>query len=242
MLTHLWRDSEINQMADDGEIGKYTIPKGYVNASQMCKANGKCLTFYTHQKSTKLYFQALAKDLSIDISYLVIKVTGYRNQQGTWVHPEIAIDLAHFLGRPFKKWFIESFYNTDYEWAINKCFTELLSLTSVNISRPVLTLNDEKLIFEKEVRNRLAKEENGQIEIQTPIGFIDVLTESEIIEVKDFRNWKSAIGQVMAYGLYFPKNQKRIHLFGNIGRTDLKKVAFVCKKLSVKLTYEQKDV
>jgi hypothetical protein len=238
MLIHKWHDTEINQMPEDGQLGKYSIPKGYVNATQMCKANGKLLTYYTHQKSTKLYLQALAKDLCIDISDLVIKVTGYRDQQGTWVHPEVAIDLAHFLGRPFKKWFIGSFHNTNYEWVINKCVPELLSNALINVPIPVRMINDKKLVFEKEVRNRLAKEENGQIEIQTPIGFIDVLTDSEIIEVKDFKDWKSAIGQIMAYGIYFPKSKKRIHLFGNIGRTNLKEVIYVCKKLSVRLSYE----
>jgi hypothetical protein len=238
MLVHFWRDSEINQMAQDGQLGKYTIPKGYVNATQMCKANGKFLAHYTHQKSTQQYLEALAKDLSVDISHLVIKVAGYRDKQGTWVHPEVAIDLAHSLGRPFKKWFIESFYNKDYEWAINKCITELVPNNFINTSSPVCMINNKKLFFEKEVRNRLAKHENGQIEVQTPIGFIDVLTVSEIIEVKDFKDWKSAIGQVMTYGVFFPKNKKRIHLFGNIGRTNLEKVAYVCKKLSVRLTYE----
>ncbi|MEH1979317.1 MAG: hypothetical protein V7L27_08625 [Nostoc sp.] len=46
MLTHFWRDSEINQMPQSGQIAKYTIPKGYVNATQMARANRKLLSDY----------------------------------------------------------------------------------------------------------------------------------------------------------------------------------------------------
>lgn len=104
MLTHLWRDSEINQMADDGEIGKYTIPKGYVNASQMCKANGKFLADYLKLKSTKQYLQALSDDMNIIISLLVIEIQGYGSEQSTWVHPEIGIDIAKWVSVEFRIW------------------------------------------------------------------------------------------------------------------------------------------
>lgn len=76
MLTHLRRDSEINQMPQDGEIGKYTIPKGYVNATQMAKANQKLLADYMRLKSTTDYLQALSQDMGIPISSLTIEISG----------------------------------------------------------------------------------------------------------------------------------------------------------------------
>jgi KilA-N domain len=104
MLTHFWHDSEINQMPQDGEIGKYAVPKGYVNASQMCKANGKFLADYTKLKSTKHYLQALSNDMKILISLLVIDIQGYGSEQSTWIHPEIAIDLARWVSVEFRIW------------------------------------------------------------------------------------------------------------------------------------------
>lgn len=104
MLTHFWHDSEINQMPQDGEIGKYAVPKGYVNASQMCKANGKFLADYTKLKSTKQYLQALSNDMKILISLLVIDMQGYGSEQSTWIHPEIAIDLARWVSVEFRIW------------------------------------------------------------------------------------------------------------------------------------------
>ncbi|MBD2492564.1 KilA-N domain-containing protein [Aulosira sp. FACHB-615] len=104
MLIHFWRDSEINQMAQDGQIGKYTIPKGYVNGTQMCKANGKFLADYTKLKSTKQYLQALSNDMKIIISSLVIEIQAHGSEQSTWLHPEIAVDLARWVSVEFRVW------------------------------------------------------------------------------------------------------------------------------------------
>jgi hypothetical protein len=104
MLTHFWHDSAINQMPHDGEIDKYAIPKGFVNATQMCKANGKFLADYLKLKSTKQYLQALSNDMNIITSLLVIEIQGYGSQQSTWVHPEIAIDIARWVSVDFRIW------------------------------------------------------------------------------------------------------------------------------------------
>lgn len=104
MLVHFWRDSEINQMAQDGQLGKYAIPKGYVNATQMCKANGKLWGHYKEKKSTETYWEALSNDIGKTISFLVVEIEAYGSQQGTWVHPEIAIDLAQWVSVEFRIW------------------------------------------------------------------------------------------------------------------------------------------
>ena len=104
MLTHFWHEKEINQMPLDGEIGKYTIPKGYVNATQMCAANGKLWGHYKERKSTKAYWTALSNDIGMAISSLIIQIEAYGNSQGTWVHPEIAIDLAQWVSFEFRIW------------------------------------------------------------------------------------------------------------------------------------------
>jgi len=49
--------------------------------------------------------------------------------------------------------------------------------------------------------------------IKTPVGYIDVLTDTKIIEVKQINLWKHALGQVKCYGYYYPDKQKWIYLF-----------------------------
>lgn len=68
--------------------------------------------------------------------------------------------------------------------------------------------------IEQQVRDRLYTQIGGLVEIATPVGRIDLLTDSEIIEVKAFKDWKAALGQVLAYSAFYPEHQKRLHLFG----------------------------
>jgi hypothetical protein len=104
MLIHKWHDTEINQMPENGQLGKYSIPLGYVNATQMCHANNKSWGHYKERKSTKAYWTALSNDIGIPMSSLVIEVEGYGSSQGTWIHPEIAIDLAQWVSVEFRIW------------------------------------------------------------------------------------------------------------------------------------------
>lgn len=68
---------------------------------------------------------------------------------------------------------------------------------------------------EKTIRDRLQNQLGGLIEVSTPVGRIDLLTDTEIIEIKPTKTWKAAMGQVLAYGAFYPNHQKRIHLFGS---------------------------
>ncbi|MDB9372369.1 MarR family transcriptional regulator [Nodularia sphaerocarpa] len=68
---------------------------------------------------------------------------------------------------------------------------------------------------EYQVVQRLKSELGGQTEVVTAIGRIDLLTDTEVIEVKQVSEWKAALGQILTYAAFFPEHTKRIHLFGN---------------------------
>jgi hypothetical protein len=75
--------------------------------------------------------------------------------------------------------------------------------------------------------------------ISPKIGIPDVLTESEVIEVKQGKNWKHAIGQVLVYKLYYPEHTARIHLFGgSIVTINRKTIEEHCEKLDVKVSWD----
>jgi hypothetical protein len=86
--------------------------------------------------------------------------------------------------------------------------------------------------------NKLKKELGGETEVATPAGFIDLLTSEQIIEVKEVRGWKCAIGQVEIYGDYYPSHQKRIHLFGLCQEDFYEIIKFHCTKRKIVLTWE----
>lgn len=90
--------------------------------------------------------------------------------------------------------------------------------------------------YEKEIQLRLARQHNGKIEVKTPSGRIDVLTEEYIIEVKEAGGWKGGIGQLMSYGHFYPDRKKKLCLFGEC--SDLETVRNVCKPLDIEVELE----
>jgi hypothetical protein len=49
-----------------------------------------------------------------------------------------------------------------------------------------------------------------------PVGIADIVTKTQLIEIKNWKNWKQAIGQILVYAKYFPGRELRCHLFGMI--------------------------
>ncbi|WP_414545881.1 KilA-N domain-containing protein [Nostoc sp. CCY0012] len=173
MLTHFWRDSEINQMPQDGQIGKYSIPKGFVNGTQMCKANNKFLADYTKLKSTKQYLQALSNDMKILISSLVIEVQGHGSEQSTWIHPEIAIDLARWVSVEFRIWANRTLMKVimDIESVQQQSMTQVQLLAAI---AQQMAEQEQRLLEQKrqqtEILTRLKAVEIEQDRFNTPCG------------------------------------------------------------------------
>lgn len=75
-------------------------------------------------------------------------------------------------------------------------------------------------------------------EVHTLVGKIDILTDYEIIEVKTISSWKSAVGQILIYGYYYPSHQKRIHLFGKYCTQTKQFIEFHCNQFNIKVTWQ----
>ncbi|MFM6138424.1 MAG: KilA-N domain-containing protein [Sphaerospermopsis kisseleviana] len=88
------------------------MPRGYVNLTDMCKANGKKLGHYLSLKTTQEYITAFEKSLKVDIAIPVSPVViiiqgsfaGISTLQGTWGHIELAMDLAKWINVDFRIW------------------------------------------------------------------------------------------------------------------------------------------
>lgn len=77
-------------------------------------------------------------------------------------------------------------------------------------------------------QNRLAQLYNGKTRVKTPIGYIDILTQDTIIEVKRFDVLLSYLGRLMGFGYYYPNHKK---VFATYGYEDAKDVEEVVKML-----------
>lgn len=75
---------------------------GYVNATQMCQANGKKVNDWMRTEDYKRYVEAISETTGIPVVKLVVVKTGRGG--GTWVHPKLAIKLARWISVDFELW------------------------------------------------------------------------------------------------------------------------------------------
>jgi hypothetical protein len=208
---------------------------GMINATELCKAGGKKFNDYQRLKQTQEFISELEKSENIPESKLIIVKHGGISKsidslnpklQGTWVHPLIATNLASWISSDFAikvSIWIE-------EWKQNN-HNKNIYYNELNNIKP-----DYNLQKEKEIKLRLQKELNGKIEIETESGFIDLLTDTEIIEIKVGKQWKHAVGQILIYSFEYPIHKKRIHLF------DIefdKNINEKCKIYDIDVSYEK---
>ena len=90
---------------------------------------------------------------------------------------------------------------------------------------------------ERAVRDRLQSQLGGKVEAYTKFGLIDLLTETELIEIKVAHRWKDAIGHIVAKSEKYPNHKKRLHLFG-VQEPILDNIQAVCDRLGIQVTFE----
>lgn len=202
---------------------------GYFSATDMCKVDKKKLNHYLENKQTKDYVKELAIDLKIndtDKSLIDIKKGGNSQQQGTWIHPCIATHLAMWISPNFSvkvSIWLE-------EWKLYLEENNTMFMNELCSLQPSLSFQKEK-----ELQSKLKVELNAEIEVETPAGFIDLLTSNRIIELKAVSNWKHALGQILSYSIYYPEKEKFIYLFGDIETDELNLIRGIYNKFNVQL-------
>jgi hypothetical protein len=91
-----YQEQEIQQRDQDG----------YVNLTQIAKANGVEVSNWARLDSTKAYLGALESDLHINRSQLLIVKKGNSKDfvQGTWAHPLLALNFGRWISPEFAIW------------------------------------------------------------------------------------------------------------------------------------------
>lgn len=99
--------------------------------------------------------------------------------------------------------------------------------------------------FESLVRDRLSNVVRGNTEVHLATGIADVVSPTEVIEVKHIKHWKSALGQIIAYCACEETKHlgKRIHLFSNKPEEEkLATIRNICKEHGVRVTFEKTGI
>ena len=87
----------------EGEIILQRPQDGYINATDLCQKAGKLFGNYAQLARTQAFLQVLSLDIGIPISNLieVRRGRGDKVDQGTWVHPRVAINLGQWISPEF---------------------------------------------------------------------------------------------------------------------------------------------
>ena len=76
---------------------------GYINATELCKAGNKKFNHWSSLDTTKELINVLSADAGIPVSALIETKKGGNNklEQGSWVYPDLAIQLAQWISPSF---------------------------------------------------------------------------------------------------------------------------------------------
>ena len=87
----------------DGDVIHQRPQDGYINATELCQKSGKLFADYHRSAQTQGFLSELSLDMGIPISNLVqvIRGRGDKVNQGTWVHPQVAVNLGQWLSPVF---------------------------------------------------------------------------------------------------------------------------------------------
>lgn len=86
----------------EGKLVHQRAVDGYVNATAMCKAVGKNFADYRRLITTQAFLAELSSVMGIPITGLLLVIQGGKpHEQGTWVHPDIAINLGQWCSPKF---------------------------------------------------------------------------------------------------------------------------------------------
>ena len=199
---------------------------GYINASKICSTVDKQYSKWLNNKHAIQIIKELSKQLNIDSSELFFKIWPSNNNteiSGSYVHPMLITHIAYWISPKFS---VKVGYWVE-EWKKHSPENNLTYHENLNITDAYK--ND---MTEETIQSELHKKLGGKIEVKTPVGRIDLLTDDKLIEIKKYKNWLHGMGQLIGYSNFYPKKEKMLYLF-NVGDGELSYVKKICKKHDV---------
>ncbi len=174
------------------EFGDYWVRQradGYMSATDMCNIGGKKYCDYARLKRTKEFLKALEVMMRLSEHELVhIIQDGSMKKQGTWIHPRIATNLAWWISSEFS---VEACRWVD-EWCSASDKNKEEYIKEINSLKPSRTNQRES-----ELRDKYCKLLSADAEVRTGAGYIDLLTDNQLIEIKTAAKWMHGIGQLI---------------------------------------------
>lgn len=99
-------------------------------------------------------------------------------------------------------------------------------------STEIAPYSNQSSIAQTLIQDRLSQITKGQMNVMTPAGTIDILTDTEMIIIEEMKNWKDAVGKLICYEDSYPTHMKTIYLYGECSVKD-EVIYKVCKKYDI---------
>jgi len=225
---------DINSKFAYGMYGDFKVilmkSNRYINATKLCqqdKVNTKRFRDWLKNDRSKLLIQQI--NSKINENDCILQINNEKNSciKGTYVHPLLIPHIAMWC-------------SSEFAVKVSIWLEEWKKFDSNNSNRYWSALSNIKhetnISEEKKHQLRLQQQiPKSQIEVKTPVGYIDLLTCHEIIEIKKANDWKCALGQIISYGSFYERHTKVIYLFGVDKKFNLNQVRDICKKFNVEV-------
>jgi hypothetical protein len=159
------------------------LEDGYINATQLCKAGKKFFKDWKRLESTKELIQALESETRNSAAQLIDNISNGRNlplklidvkvggnHSGSWIHPDLAVQLA--------QWISPIFALQVSRWIRELAMTGKVSLGDEKNSEQLLKLQQEIIENKKVIKNleikhiKLLKKRNYHKFKQGPVFYI----------------------------------------------------------------------
>lgn len=203
----------------------------YVNATKLCVMGGKRYGNWSASISAKTLIKKLEKKIG---EKATIEELHSRDNElrGTYVHPDlvpivaswVSDDFALYISKIINEWREVEQNEEKYMKELNMC----LEIAKVE--------NELSAKIEHIYRDYVAKKEKGKTEVKVRSGFVDVMTNKKIIEIKKANNYMCAIGQVLCYGIDYPEMEKWIYLFDH-ETVDKELIVENCKTFGIQVKF-----
>jgi len=238
MLAHIFNQVEIQFAETDLSLSHFVIPKGYVNVTQMCKANGKLFADYKRLTSTKAYLEELSNSMGIPIDSMIISVESGQgvtiSALGTWAHPDLTLHLAQWLSPKFYVWCNQKLKEVLVGKQPEVKEVDQLELMQILINQAIENRNKQRALEAQNAKNQeelnlLKASVNEQVASQSQHNqYVDA-------ELGRIENAHGTYLSVMGYAR-LNNLQISVQKAATVGR----KASNKCKKLSIP-TYKVKD-
>ena len=142
----------------------YRKKDGFVDVTNLCKAGGKQYGDWNRLGKTKEFLKVLSNETGILISELIQVVYGGNYKfQGTWTHPQVAINIAQWISPEFdvqvSKWIYQLSLTGKVELKAEKTSAELLKIQQ--------ELSEKKEL--EELSSELTTEQNQVIRLKKSV-------------------------------------------------------------------------